>query len=169
MIREINLTAEEICDAIPNATDRKLTRAILGMFLKYGLTYKVRTDGEMLRIYCYIKKSKETLIINTKGYRRGDFDIQLRLTNPASLTGLDRYSDGIREQLLAADNCTKCWNCGKEYVFNYQGQEYRKCCMLCNNFNFHQFNDDDCESVLDMVMSEIRYAIPKQKRHLLEM
>ena len=40
---------------------------------------------------------------------------------------LDEYSEHIREQIINADNCRKCWNCGKEYVFTYQGTEYRKC------------------------------------------
>ena len=69
MIHEITLTIDEICAWISDTSDAKLTKSILEMFLKYELTYKIRTDDERLRIYCYVKKSKETLIINTKGYR----------------------------------------------------------------------------------------------------
>lgn len=168
MIHEITLTIDEICAWISDASDAKLTKSILEMFLKYELTYKIRTDDERLRIYCYVKKSKETLIINTKGYRYGVFDIQMRITNRALLEKLDEYSPNIREQILHADNCRKCWNCGKEYVFTYQGTEYRKCCMLCNNFTFHRFTEDDCDTLLKMIYDEICFSIPKNKRHLLD-
>ena len=114
MIHEITLTIDEICAWISDASDAKLTKSILEMFLKYDLTYKIRTDDERLRIYCYVKKSKETLIINTKGYRYGVFDIQMRITNRALLEKLDEYTPNIREQILHADNCRKCWNCGKD-------------------------------------------------------
>ncbi len=168
MIHEIILNPDEICAWISDPSDAELTKSILEMFRKYDLTYKIRTDDVRLRIYCYIKKSKETLIINTKGYRWGDFDIQMRITNPAALEMLDEYPQNIRDHILNADNCRKCWNCGKEYVFTYRGAEYRKCCMLCNNFTFHQFNDEDRETILRMIYDEICFAIPRQKRHLLE-
>lgn len=168
MIHEIVLTIDEICKWIPDDSDQKLTRSILEMFGKYDLTYKIRTDDERLRIYCYIKKSKETLIINTKGHRYGEFDIQMRITNPAILEKLHEYTDNIRDQIIHADNCRKCWNCGKEYVFAYQGTEYRKCCMLCDNFTLHRFSPEDCDVVLQMIYEEICFSIPKQKRHLLD-
>ncbi len=168
MIHEITLSIDEICEWIPDDSDQQLTRSILEMFEKYDLTYKINTDDERLRIYCYIKKSKETLIINTKGYRYGEFDIQMRITNRAALEKLDEYSEHIREQIINADNCRKCWNCGKEYVFTYQGTEYRKCCMLCNNFTLHRFSAEDCDTVLRMIYEEICFSIPKQKRHLLD-
>lgn len=72
MIHEITLSIDEICEWIPDDSDQQLTRSILEMFEKYDLIYKINTDDERLRIYCYIKKSKETLIINTEGYRYGE-------------------------------------------------------------------------------------------------
>lgn len=168
MIHEIDLNIEEICEWIPEDFDKQFTRSILEMFVKHDLIYKIRTDDVRLRIYCYIKKSKETLIINTKGYRYGEYEIQMRITNPAILTKLDEYPANISEQILTADNCRKCWNCGKEYVFTYQGTEYRKCCMLCANFTFHHFTEEDCDTLLRMIYEEICFSIPKQKRHLLD-
>ena len=69
MIHEITLSIDEICEWIPDDSDQQLTRSILEMFEKYDLTYKINTDDERLRIYCYIKKSKETLIIYDCNYR----------------------------------------------------------------------------------------------------
>ena len=175
MIHEIALSIDEICDFIPNISDHELTRSILEMFNKYDLTYKVRTaykahpdDEEHLRIYCYIKKSKEMLIINSKHYKCGDFGIQMRITNPTLLKKVNEYPQNIREQIIQSIPCVNCLNCGKEYVFTYRGAEYRKCCMLCNNFTFHQFNDEDRETILRMIYDEICFAIPRQKRHLLD-
>lgn len=169
MIPEHQMTPKEICDWIDNPSDANLTCNILEMFLKYDLSYKVRSDGTMLRIYCYIKKSKEAMIINTRGYNSGTFDIQLRITNPATLNQLDVYSERIREQILnAPKNCLGCCHCNREYVFTYRGKQYRKCHMLCDNFSFFCLSEEDRESLLRIIRDEIYYAIPKNKKHLLD-
>lgn len=98
MIHEIVLTIDEICKWIPDDSDQKLTRSILEMFGKYDLTYKIRTDDERLRIYCYIKKSKETLAGNAGTVERSMFFHirELNTKNAACCVTILHFTDSAR-------------------------------------------------------------------------
>jgi len=167
-IRDVDMSVNDICSSIAgDDVAKNLTRDILNLFTGMGLTYKVRERDNKLRIYCYIKKSKEALIINTIGDKQGVFAIQMRIADKTVFGKLDNYSENVRESILSRSrNCRDpfCCNCGSAYVFNHNDKKYRKCHMLCDNFMLYNLNNDDAASILNIITSEIMNGKPVKKR-----
>jgi len=166
----IEISPEQYIEKIADddIVGKKLALQILNEFQDNGLTYKVKTNDNMqLRAYCYIKKSKEAMILGTRGYKSdGTFEIQIRILDKTTFNKLDEYSDSVRNWILSAPrNCRAphCCNCGSEYKFIYQEKEYQKCHMLCDNFIFHHLNEEDIPSIMDIVRREIVFGKPKRK------
>jgi hypothetical protein len=162
-VRDVILSIDNICNSIVNdETAKNLTNKILTLFCDMGLTYKTKERDNKYRVYCYIKKSKEALIINTIGDKHGVFELQLRIKDKTVFEKLGDFSENIKDAILnRSRNCKHphCCNCGSEYVFTHNNKKYRKCHMLCDNFLLYNLNADDVESVLDIIKSEIMYGI----------
>jgi len=109
------------------------------------------------RIFCYIKKSKEALIINPIGKNFGSFELQLRIKSRNTLDKLESFSQNIINQILMSKDCRGpyCCYCGSEYSFTYNGKVYRKCHMLCDNFTFRNLKYEDIDSIIGIVQNEI--------------
>lgn len=93
------------------------------------------------------------------------FKIQLRINNRSTLDRLDDFSKNIRDSILNAEPCKACPNSDGvftghgEYIFTYQGKEYRKCQTLCSNFKIRNLNEDDIESLTDIINREIFFTV----------
>ena len=170
MVKTVHLTPEEIAATLSDSYEKKMTLASLHAFLKNGLTYQTRTtwkpknsmEPDSYRVFCYVKKSKEAMILNTKYYDTGSFLLQIRILDSSTFEKLDDYSENIRNQILCAPY--ECRNCGcgeKAYVFHYSGREYRKCHMLCGNFRVCIRNDEDIDSVMDIINREILFGMSR--------
>lgn len=61
------MTIDEICSDLSDEFEKSLTERLLSFFEGNGFTYIVSAINTN-RIYCYIRKSKESLIINKKTY-----------------------------------------------------------------------------------------------------
>ncbi len=173
MVKTVHLTPEEIAATLSDSHEKKMTVASLNAFLENGLTYQTRTtwkpkastEPDSFRVFCYIKKSKEAMILNTKYYDTSSFLLQIRILNSSTFEKLDDYSVNIRSQILHAPyDCKNCGCSEKAYVFTYSGLEYRKCHMLCGNFRFCIQNDEDIDSVMDIIHREIRYGMPRHSK-----
>lgn len=76
--------------SIDDEISRKLTKNIVDLFVEYKLTYQVRMGyGNVYRIFCFIKKGKEALIINIVGKNFGPYEIQIRIKNKTSFNEID--------------------------------------------------------------------------------
>ena len=148
----------------------KLTLSILRAFIDRGYSYQARTnwkpkhspEPDSYRVFCYIRKSKETLIINTKHTDTKALLLQIRMLDPSIFDHLNEYSDTIQRQILL--DSTDCKHCGcsdKAYAFQYKNRAYRKCHMLCENFRLHAQTDDDVQSIMDIVQREIIFEAQK--------
>lgn len=167
---------DSIVDSVSKVSDKKLINQILGLFYEAGLHIKVKhcfpdTPREYYRILCFIKKSAEAVIINTKedlGKEgvRDDLNIQVRIVNQNTLDNLDQLSENIRKQIVGANDCRYCSEkcVGKKYVFSYNDTEYTKCQYLCSNFRMTIENDSDIESIINIIRDEITYKKPKKTR-----
>ena len=163
VVNSIEMSKEEICNLMNSESYRDFTANILDTFTDNGLTYKV---SKTKRIYCYIKKSKEALIINPNSYSDGEYSIQLRIKNAETFAKLESLTENVRNQILFnSGNCKMpgCWGCNTEYVFEYAGSEYRKCSMLCDNFHFSKLEKDDFKCILAMIKDEIIFGKPKKR------
>ncbi len=78
---------------------------------------------------------------------------------------MDEFSTNVRNAFINGYDCKApyCSNDGCEYVFTYQGKEYRKCHMLCFNFTFTSIDEDDIESLMTIIRNEI--AFDKRSKH----
>lgn len=168
----------ELLDAIiadiDGETAKKTARQIIKLFDEAGLTIKVKhifplKPSAYYRVLCFIKKSKETVIINTKqdngplGVAEG-MNIQLRIEDGDSFTKLDDLTENIRGQILNAGDCRFCSSkCdGKRYVFTHHGTEYIKCQYLCNNFRLTVADEHDVGSITKLVEHELVFATHKK-------
>lgn len=164
-IKSIDMTIDEICSDIENEFEKSLTEQILNFFAANGYTYLVSATNPQ-RIYCYIRKSKESLIINKKTYadRQEDcgYSLQIRVTSQKSYTELDKLSENVRANIIGGRDCKapNCCNCGNHYSFSYNETPYRKCHMLCDNYLFSNLTEADISSVFMLIENEIK---PKQK------
>ena len=101
-ITDISIT--DICQNISGKIGKTITAEVLKLFQDNGLTYKVKDDGSRYRIFCCIKKSKESVILGTMDDRK-DFIVQLRITDRTVLNKLDKLSENIRNSILNGPNC----------------------------------------------------------------
>jgi hypothetical protein len=165
----VDLTMNEISDTIDDEAGKKLTQLIITAFDKNGLSYKVRdawkpknVSRDHYRIFCFIKKSKEALIINTGTYDNSVFNIQLRIKDWHTFDKLNEYSENVRNTFLNGCTCKDC-GCKKEYVFTYNNIEYRKCHMLCDNFCFRNLSEEDLDPLMQIINNEIAFDKPRLK------
>ena len=163
---------EPILADIEGEAAKSAARGIIEAFDKNGLTIKVKhifptKPAAYFRVLCFIKKSKEAVIINTKndlgpkGVIPG-MNIQLRIENGSTLVGLDEFTENIRSTIINGNDCCYCSekckrNCS---VFTYNGINYVKCQFICSNFRFHDIEESDISDLLYIVNGEIEY---KQK------
>ncbi len=163
MVKTIDLTDEEVIDTQRTDVDRAITAGVLGLYREKGCTIKVRTQWkakddarpDAYRVFCHIGKSKESLILNTRSYDEARLMLQMKIRMSSAFNQLDMLSDNIRNQILHARPCRDCGCPEKAYVFTYQGETYRKCHMLCDNFRFSRFSGADIDSVLLLVKGEL--------------
>lgn len=161
---------------VKKAGDRALIERMVGLFAQNGLTIKFKhcfpdTPNAYWRILCFIKKSAESVIVNTRTDlgKEGVVDglnLQVRIANQATLDGLSTLTEGIRRQILNGNDCRFCSaKCeGKRYVFSYVGVEYVKCQYLNSNFRLTVDDEYDLECVLGIVGREIDAAKKKPGR-----
>lgn len=150
--------------------DRALTEAVVGQFIAAGLPVKLKRmfpgkPNEHWRLLCFIKKSAEAAIVNTRtdlgkeGVADGP-NVQLRLADRAALADLDALSEPVRAQIAGAGDCrfcsTKCE--GKRYVFEYGGTAYTKCHMLCSNFRLTAPDPRAAADIAALVRREIAFG-----------
>lgn len=173
MVKTVHLTPEEIAATLNDLHEKKMTLASLHAFLENGLTYQTRItwkpkdsiEPDSFRVFCYIKKSKEAMILNTRYYDTSSFLLQIRILDSSTFEKLDEYSENIRNQILHAQyDCKNCGCSEKAYVFKYSGREYRKCHMLCGNFRFCIQNDEDIDSAMDIINREILHGMSRRSK-----
>ena len=151
-----SISVEDICKNINDETGKLITAEILNLFKDSGLTYKIKDDGSRYRIFCYIKKSRESIIIGTRDNRKG-FIVQLRIADRTVLSNLDDFSENIRTGMLNGPNCKEsCFRkCETVYLFNYNDREYRKCQTLLCNFIFCELKNEDIDPLMKIIKNEI--------------
>lgn len=166
---------DRIIADVDENSEKLIIKKTIEMFCDAGLTIKVKhlfpnTLNAYYRIMCFIKKSAEAVIINTRtdigkeGVINGH-NIQIRICNQNTLDNLDQLNESIRNQIINAQDCRFCSNkcVGKRYVFTYNNTEYTKCQYLCSNFRIIVDNEEDVNSVIDIIRAEISYKKPKRK------
>ena len=112
---DIDVSINEVYESIEDTIAKEMTKKIINLFIENGLTYKIKIGyGNVYRIFCYIKKSKEALIINTIGKNFGPFELQLRIKNKSTLEKLESFSTNVRDMILSGKDCfgQRCCNCG---------------------------------------------------------
>lgn len=173
MVKQVDLTPEELSEALSSPIDKKILLSILQKFTDNGLTYKIRTkwkpendiSPDDYRVFCYIKKSKEALIINTSAYNTNTFLLQVRILDRSTFDRLDDYTENIRNQIVNAPyNCKNCGCSDKAYIFTYKNHTYRKCHMICGNFSLCNFAQEDVDSIMDIINREIIFGKPKHAK-----
>ena len=156
--------------AIGDGAGKEVVKRVVSRFEDSGLPIKCkRYDAPCMigvfRILCYVRKSAEAVVINSKGMGRDSLSVQMRIEDRGSLDRLDRLSPNIRERILSAADCRNCSaDCaGGKYEFSYNGVDYVKCRVFSVNFLFQDFADEDIESMLRLVDCEIAYKRPRGK------
>lgn len=156
-----------IIASIENQAEKSVAQQIIERFVQAGLTVKVKhifydKPWAYYRILCFIKKSAETVIINTKNDLGKDgvvdgMNIQIRITNGNTFEKLDELECSVRKQIINAHDCSYCSaKCeGKRYLFAYQGKDYVKCQFLCSNFRFANICKSSIPSIITIVNGEL--------------
>lgn len=166
---------ERIIADIDKEIDKVCVEKILNIFHDAGLTIKVKhlfpdTPNAYYRILCFIKKSSEAVIINTRTDlgKEGVVDgllLQIRIVNKNTFDILDQLSESIRSQIVGGNECRFCSaKCeGKRYEFVYAGTEYTKCQYLCSNFRLTIHDENAVEDVVRIIKDELSYKKSKKK------
>ena len=156
---------DNIIKDIKGQAAKNVTLKIIQCFYTKGFTIKVQhivpaKSRAYYRILCFVKKSKETVSINTKT-DGADVDIKIRIENHNTFDKLDDFTDNIRNQILNATDChccsEKCEEKNRKYRFVYQGKEYLKCQYLGCNFRFPKIEEYDIVSIIDIINGELAY------------
>ena len=166
---------ESIMDDLAQTIDKVCVERILSIFHEAGLTIKVKhlfpdTPNAYYRILCFIKKSAESVIINTRtdlgkeGVING-LSIQIRIANKSTFDKLEQFTDSIRSQIVGANECRFCsGKCeGKRYEFAYAGTKYTKCQYLCSNFRLTVHDENTVDDVVNIIKDEVEYKNAKRK------
>ena len=156
--------------------ERRVVERIVGLFVENGLTVKFKhcfpdTPNAYWRILCFIKKSAEAVIVNTRTDLGKDgvvdgLNVQVRIANQATLDDLSSLTEGVRRQILGGNDCRFCSEkcAGKRYMFSYEGTEYVKCQYLNSNFRMTIESEEDLDCVIDVIRREIENAKKKPVR-----
>jgi len=157
---------DNILGNIKGQAEKDAVRQIIGRFYEAGLTINVKhifpdKPWAYYRMLCFIKKSAEAVIVNTKtdlgkeGIVEG-ISLQLRITNQNIFERLNEFTDNIRGQILDANDCRYCSaKCaGKQYAFDYQGHKYVKCHYICSNFRFNGINENNVADIMLIIDNE---------------
>ena len=157
-----DISIADICQNIGGENGKTITAEVLKLFQDNGLTYKVKDNGSRYRIFCYIKKSKESVILGTMDNRKGFF-VQLHVTDRTILNKLDDLSENIRNSMLNGPNCKEsCFRkCETVYAFGYRDKEYRKCQALICNFIFKNLQNKDIASLMGLIQNEIIICVKR--------
>ena len=157
---------QNILSVIDRKAERDLTERIVRYFIDAGLTVKVKhifydKPWAYFRVMCYIKKSAEAVIINTKTDlgKEGVVDgmaFQLRISNTKTFEELDKLSENVRNQIVNANDCGYCSaKCeGKRHTFSYNGTDHVKCHFICSNFRFADISEIDIASIMAIIKNE---------------
>lgn len=166
---------ERMVNTLDQAVDKDCVERILNIFHDAGLTIKVKhlfpdTPNAYYRILCFIKKSAESVIINTRTDlgKEGVIDglsIQIRIVNKNTFEMLEQFTESIRSQIIGANECRFCSEkCdGKRYEFAYAGTEYTKCQYLCSNFRLTVHDEKMVDDVVSIIKDELAYQSTKKK------
>jgi hypothetical protein len=162
----------DLLEKIIENIDQKLEKDSIKLIVKYFENANLKITVKHLfydkpcayyRILCFIKKSKESVIINTKNDlgKSGVTDgmiIQLRIENKETLSNFNEFTENIRKQILEGNNCGYCSKkCeGKRYTFMHNNKEYVKCYMLCSNFRFRIYDEEDFKNLMEIIQNEIK-------------
>lgn len=161
---DVSISLNEVFESIDDTVAREMTEKILNLYIANGLTYKVKIGyGNVYRIFCYIKKSKEALIVNPIGKNFGPFELQMRIKSRNTLDNLKLFSSNVINQILASKDCRApyCCNCCSEYKFTYKDKAFSKCHMLCDNFTFRNLKREDIDSIIDIIQDELDLDMPR--------
>lgn len=100
---------------IKEASEKSLTEQVIKLFYDTGLTVKVKhifldTPNAYYRVLCFIKKSAESVIINTRNDLGKDgvvdgFNIQIRIVNHNIFNNLNQFTENIQNQIVNAHDC----------------------------------------------------------------
>ncbi len=158
---------EKIMDSFSVSTDKINVKRILNVFLDAGLPIKVKhlfpdTPKAYYRILCFIKKSAESVIINTRTDLGKDgvidgLSIQICIANKKTFDMLGDFTESIRTQIIGGNECRYCSaKCeGKRYEFTYAGIQYTKCRYLNSNFRLTMQNENDVNNIVDIIKNEL--------------
>lgn len=164
-----------IMDGIDQTIDKVCVERVLSIFHAAGLPIKVKhlfpdTPNAYYRILCFIKKSAESVIINTRTDlgKEGVIDglsIQIRIANKRTFDKLEQFTDSIRAQIIGANECRFCSEkCeGKRYEFSYAGTQYTKCQYLCSNFRLTVHDEETIADVVSIIEAELACKSTKKK------
>ena len=152
---------EKIFANITKQTEKEIARKIINCFSKEGFTINVKhmfpkKPSSFYRVFCFIKKSYETVTIDAKD----GLEIRIRIENKNTFDRLSEFTDSIRNQIINAKDCInfnpiECE--GKVYNFVFNGNEYLKCKHICYNFCFNDISKDDLVNIIDIIYGEIEY------------
>ena len=166
---------ELIMADINQTIDKASIDKILPLFHDSGLNIRVKhlfpdTPNAYYRILCFIKKSAEAVIINTRTDLGKDgvidgLTMQVRIENQNTFDKLDQFTESVRSQILGGNECRFCSDkCeGKRYEFTYAGTQYTKCRYLCSNFCFKVHDEKALDDVISIITDELAYKNKKKK------
>ena len=167
---------ERIIADISQPMEKLCAEKILSIFHNAGFTIKVKhlfpdTPNSYYRILCFIKKSAEAVIINTRTDLEKEsvinsMTVQIRIVNKSTFDMLEQFTDGIRTQIVDANNCRFCSEkCnGKRYEFVYAGTQHTKCHYLCSNFRFTVHDENEINDIISIIKNELEYKKIKLKQ-----
>jgi len=158
---------DQILADIASPAERNLAEQIITRFADAGLKIQVKhlyydKPHAFFQVRLFIKKSAEHVIINTKthhgkGTITDESVIQIRISNQSTLDNLDTLSENVLNQIINGGDCGNCYpTCeGKQYRFSYQGKDYIKCRVMCNNFHFTGLAETDIPAFMTMIDNEL--------------
>ena len=150
-----------IIENINGQAAKNVVREILQCFHKKGFNIKIQhiipnKSCGYYRMLCFVKKSKETVIIDTKKTRSLDgVGLKIRIEKKSTFEKLDEFTDNIRNQILNGVDCRYCGVKCERYTFSYHGKVYVKCQYLGCNFRFSKIDESDIAGIMEIVNGEL--------------
>jgi hypothetical protein len=159
---------EIVLASIKNQPEKDYFHKIISRFNEKGLTKKAKymfpkKPSAYYRIFCFIKKSNATVVIDAK--KDCDLIIYVRIENQKIFDKLSGFTDNVRNQILNAKNCSTpdSQGCkGKMYIFTFNNREYIKCCSISCNLRFTNIDKNDFVNIMDIINEEIVFSEGKK-------
>jgi hypothetical protein len=112
-----------------------------------------------------IKNRNPIVAVLYRKNKDSGFEMHIRPLHVAQYAGhFSELSEHIKNCCTQGRDCINCGYCDNAYEYEYEGIFYKKCQFICYNFCFTEIEEQDINSILQVLDMELQHINEKIKK-----